>query len=76
LNLTIHSGKSNSWYSFQDVRTQPEIRSMAPLTGQNTAEILANWVTPKPILKDEDAGFVKTSVIVISPSLLGGIKEN
>jgi crotonobetainyl-CoA:carnitine CoA-transferase CaiB-like acyl-CoA transferase len=42
--------------------TQPEIRSMAPLTGQNTAEILAELGYSKTdIKKMKDAGFVKTS---------------
>jgi crotonobetainyl-CoA:carnitine CoA-transferase CaiB-like acyl-CoA transferase len=42
--------------------TQPEIRSMAPLTGQNTAEILAELGYSKAdIKKMKDAGFVKTT---------------
>jgi CoA:oxalate CoA-transferase len=42
--------------------TQPEIRSMAPLTGQNTAEILAELGYSKAdIKKMKDNGFVKTS---------------
>jgi len=43
--------------------TKPEIRSMAPLTGQNTAEILAELGYSKAdIKKMKDNGFVKPPV--------------
>ena len=47
---------------FKMSETQPELRSMAPLTGQNTEEILLELgYTKANIKKLKDAGLVKTS---------------
>jgi crotonobetainyl-CoA:carnitine CoA-transferase CaiB-like acyl-CoA transferase len=47
---------------FKMSETQPELRSMAPLTGQNTEEILLELgYTKANIKKMKDAGLVKSS---------------